>query len=350
MKEKLRKALADDMNIYRFKDETECEYNQRLIYSAGAAWVKTLVYGHSYADNNNKNNYNYVNTDIMYVESHLSKVLEAFLKCFEINTNWLKVDGSGNVGEKARALARLIVKIVLYTYNLAEIQSRRLIPLKTQYFKYGKELYLVRGEMKTSKITYSVGVAQWVKSNDMTEYETERKIVDVKGEDYYRIMDYGFAWKKADLRSEYLIFKKGSKGAYSKCWKPVDINDIPDGINILKLADKYNGGFVLVKRDSNGLKMAELDPWYIEEREIYRILYALNYKNNTPAEFLVKKKEGHYILRYSGAIPNYENRIITCCSWPYLTYDNKYFKIVPDFLWGIVESIILDLGAKIIYQ
>jgi hypothetical protein len=32
----------------------ECEYNQRLIYSAGAAWVKTLVYGHSYADNNNK--------------------------------------------------------------------------------------------------------------------------------------------------------------------------------------------------------------------------------------------------------------------------------------------------------
>lgn len=348
MKDELRKVLADDMNVYRFTYETEREYNQRLIYSAGAAWAKAFVYGHSYADN--KGNENYVNTDIMYVETHLSKVLKAYLNCFDIKDDWLETDGTVDVDEKARALAGHIVKEVLYTYNLAEIHSRRLSPLETQYFKYGKELYLVRGERQLSRTTYSVGVAQWVKDIDIKEYKVCRKIVDVKGEDYYQIMNSEFAWKNADLQSEYLIFETGSKGAYSKYWKPVDLDDITQQISILKLANEYNGGYLLVKRYKNELQIVELDPWYIEEREIYRILYALNYKNNTPAEFQTIKKDGFYILQFSGAIPKYEDRIIKCCSWPYKTYDDKYSKIVPGFLWGIVENTISDLGIKIIYQ
>ncbi|NLD47915.1 MAG: hypothetical protein GX660_12090 [Clostridiaceae bacterium] len=348
MKDKLRKVLADDMNVYRYTYETECEYNQRLIYSAGSAWAKALVYGHSYSDI--KSNENYVNTDIMYVETHLSKVLEAYLNCFDIKDDWLETDRADNVDEKARALAGHIVKELLYTYNLAQIHSRKLSPLKTQYFKYGKELFLVRGERQFSKTTYSVGVAQWIKESDIKEYKVHRKIVDVKGEDYYQIMNSEFTWKNTDLKSEYLKFETGSKGAYSKCWKPANLDDITQQISILKLANEYNGGYLLVKRYNNELLIAELDPWYIEEREIYRILYALNYKNNTPAEFQANKKEDYYILRFSGAIPKYEDRIIRCCSWPYKTYSDKYSKIVPGFLWSIVENIISDLGIKIIYQ
>jgi len=347
MKNKLKKELANNMNLYRFLNESECEYNQRLIYSAGAAWAKTLVFGHSYAEN--ENNEDYVNVDIMYVEMHLSKVLEAYLKCFDINPDWIKVGENGDVYEKARLLASHIVQELLYTNNLAKIQSRKLIPLEIRYFKYGNELYLVRGDRRFSDNVYSVGVAQWLKDNEIAEYKVSKKIVDVEGKDYYKIMDSEFKWKKAELTSEYLIFKTGSKGFYSKSWKPFNFKDIPQGISILKLANEYNGGYVLIKQVANDLQIAELDPWYIEEREIYRILYALNYKKGTLAEFQVKQYEDYYILHYSSAIPNYEDKIITSCSWQYKTYDNKYHKIVPGFLWEVVENTILKLGIKIIY-
>lgn len=347
MKDKFKKILANDMNIKKFSDESECEYNQRLIYSAGAAWAKTLVFGNSYTDN--KINKCYVNSDIMYVETHLSKVLEAFLKSLVVNEDWLYKDGIQKTDEGARILASQIIRDVIYTYNLAEISSRRLIPVEKQYHKYDEGLYLVRGESRFTKETYCVGVAQWIRGENTICSVLGKNMVDVKGKDYYKKMDMEFPWREADLPSEYLIFVKGSKGYYSKCWRTVDLSDLPQGINILRLASAYSGGYVLVKRKDDRVWMIELDPWYTDEKEVYRILYALNYENNTPAEFEGIKKVGYYILKYSGAIPNYENRIVMCCSWPYQTFDDRYSKIIPEFLWNIVERNITDLGIKIVY-
>ncbi|GKX31360.1 hypothetical protein SH1V18_38400 [Vallitalea longa] len=346
MKDKLIRILARDLKVNRFTDESECEYNERLIYSAGAAWAKTLVYGRSYADS--KLSDSFINTDIMYIETHLSKVLEAYLRCFDINLDWIKSTSASGYEGRARALASQIIKEVMYTYNLAQILSRRITSVKTSFYKYADNLYLIRGNVLNEKNVYSVGVAQWRKDDNLEDYMIDRKIINVAGKDYYSIMDKEFNWKDSDLNDNYLIFKLGYKGGYSKCWKPIKLNEIPLGISIIRLANAYNGGYILVKKNKGKLRIVELEPWYIEQKEIYRILYALNYKNGTPAEFKVKKKDDYYILRCSGGIPSYEDRIITCCSWPYMTFNNKYLRIIPCFLWEVVEKQINKLGIKLV--
>jgi hypothetical protein len=348
MRDELKKDMSEKMNIRRFINETECEFNQRLIYSAGAAWVKTLVYGYSYTNSNL--DCEFVNNDIMYIESHLSKVIEAYLKCFDINIDWIeKNDICGDV-EKSRAMASQIIKDTINTYSVAQVMSRRITPIKKKLYKYGENLYLVRGEVPMDKTIYSVGAVQWIVADNIDNYELDKKIVSIPVKNYYEIIDKEFIWKEKKLHSDFLIFRTGSKGSYSKCWRSIEVSDIPQGINILKLDSTFSGGYILVKKNNNKLLVSELDPWYIEEKEIYRILYTLNYKKNSPAEFKVIKREEHYILRYSSAIPNYENRIISSCSWPYVTYDDKYSKIVPDFLWGVVKNLLRDLEIKIIYQ
>ncbi|MFA9423138.1 MAG: hypothetical protein ACERLG_06150 [Sedimentibacter sp.] len=346
MKDKLIKTLARDLKVNRFTDESECEYNQRLIYSAGAAWAKTLVYGHSYTDS--KSNDSFINTDIMYIETHLSKVLEAYLRCFDINVDWIESISDSEYEGRAQALASQIIKEVVYTYNLTTILSRRITTVQIESYKYTDNLYLIRGNSLNEKSVYSVGVAQWKKEDNVEGYMIDRKIVNVSGKDYYRVMDEEFDWKESDLNGNYLIFKLGSKGAYSKCWKPINLNEIPQGISIIRLANDYNGGYILVKKNKDKLRIVNLEPWYIEQKEIYRILYALNYENGTSAEFNVKKKDDYYILRCMGGIPTYEDRIITCCSWPYMTFNNKYSRIVPSFLWEIVEKQINELGIKLV--
>lgn len=347
MKNKLIKSIENDLGLTRFIDELECDYFQRLIYSSGAAWAKALVYGNSYADYEAE--YEYANTDIMYIESHLSKILESFLKSFKINPHWMGDKSDASYFEQARTLASCIIKDVLYSYNLAKVGSRRITSVDNSFIKYSENAFLVRGEVFKSKNIFSVGVAQWKIAENVDNYSVDRKIINVSGEDYYKIMHDEFDWWKTDLTGKYLMFQKGSIGAYSRCWKLIDIKDLSEGINILKV-DDINGGYLLTKKENGELYIVELDPWYIDKREIYRILYGLNYNNGTPAEYKIMERSDHIIVNFSSALPEYEDRIIKSCSWPYSKYDSDYSRIIPRFLWSIVEDQITCMGIKLVVQ
>ncbi|PKM52142.1 MAG: hypothetical protein CVV02_03915 [Firmicutes bacterium HGW-Firmicutes-7] len=343
MKDKLIKSMSKDLNIVRFLNETECEFNQRLIYSAGAAWAKTLVYGHSYVEIQEEKGY--PNADIMYIESHLAKVLEMYLKCFEINLDWMDSD---NPEQFARNLAGHLIAQVLYSYCLAKINSRRITKVPVRYVDFGDK-YLIRGSVDFNRNVFTVGASQWIAGEYVAPIIEDFASIRVLGKDYYDVMIREFEWKGNELQSHYQIFMIGSKGQYSKCWKHIEIKDIPQGISLLKLEDEYNGGFFLVDKKKNEYKIADLDPWYVEKKEVYRIMYALNYFNDTKAEYKVKDMQEYYIIRCSSALPEYESRILMACSWPYAMYNNNHLRIVPQSLWSIVLEKISNLGVDIIY-
>ena len=345
MKNRLRTKIASDMNIRPFQDEPDCNFNQRLIFSAGSAWAKTLVYGRSYADV--KNEYDFVNTDIMYIQSHLAKVIEGYLEIFDISREWL--GGEINIDMQASALASQILKDVLYAFNIAEINSRRITPIKPELYKY-HDKFLVRGEWPSGKTVYSVGAAQWICTADLVAYKEDRRVIDVEGRCYYNLIEHQVEWHEEALNSNYLMFFEGEKRGYSKSWKPIVASDIPCKVVMLKLADECNGGYFLARKGNDGIEVLTLDPWYIEEKEIYRILYAINYHNGTPTEFHVKQYTDFYELKFSSALPKYEDRIIKSCSWPYGTFDSKYVRIVPRCLWGVAENVLTFLGINIKYQ
>lgn len=346
MNTKLLNTIENDLRINRFIDELESDYYQRIIYSVGASWAKTLVFGNSYSDD--KSDDDFVNTDIMYIEVHLSKVLLSFLKSFDIDSKWLGYEDEFDYISQARVLASHIVDEVIYSYNLAKVNSRRITPVESSLIKYSDNIFLVKGHLFKEKNVFSVGVSQWKIDENINNYFVDSKIIEVLGKDYYKVMNDEFIWKKSNLKGNYLVFKTGSKGAYSRCWKPIDIKKINQNINILKNPDEFNGGYFLIKKINNELYVSDLDPWYIEKKEIYRILYSLNYNNGTPAEFRIEKRIDHVLIRFSSALPEHENRLIKSCSWPYMNYDNKYFRIVPKFLWEIVEKQLCNMGIKLV--
>lgn len=343
MRDRLIKALEDDMNIRQFVGESKCDYNQRLLYSAGAAWAKTLVYGHSYADRNENEEDDFVNTDILYISSNLSKVLESYLQCFDINLDWIRNDKYTDINIQARALSTQIVEDVISSYNLAKILTRRISPIPNSFYKYDKDLYLIRGNVLNDKSIYTVGVAQW-KLGHQEEYLIDRKVIDIKGKDYYQTMDKTFNWKVFNITGDHLIFTLGSKGSFHKCWKPIELGNIPKGISMMKSSDNNNQGYFLVKKIDDNLQIATLDPWYANEYEINRILYALNFENGTPAKFRIKKTEDYSLINCYSRLPSYEERILIASSWPYKTFYDSNSRIVPNFLWGYIEKTIRDLG------
>lgn len=90
MIEELKRQMSYDLNLYRYKNELLREHNQRLIYSGLASWVRTLICGNSISDLMGDVNNKF--PDIMYVQSNLTKVAEAFLKSFDIDEYWIEVE------------------------------------------------------------------------------------------------------------------------------------------------------------------------------------------------------------------------------------------------------------------
>ncbi|GAU78662.1 hypothetical protein [Fusibacter sp. 3D3] len=345
MKKELQTKVAKDLNINKFQNETENEYNQRLLYSAASLWVKTLIHGSSVKDIKHENMIVY--PDIMYVQGHLSKVIKAYIRCLEMNLDWIEYQYS-DIDEVAMDIARTVMKEMIYTNNIAEIKSRKMAMVPLQYYSYNDWIQM-RGAMNFDKEVISLGVSQWMQAISTKNVIEEQRVVNVKGNRYYELIVKNFIWKKASLKASYKIFKEGSVKKYSKCWIPYVREKVTDGIHIIKEVSEFNGGYILVKHDDENVQMSVLDPWYTESYEIYRILYALNVHNGTRAQFKVKDKEEYKILYYASALPAYENKIILSLSWPYSYYGDKYARIIPNFIWHVAEGLLRDLGVDIIF-
>lgn len=345
MYSELKQRIESDLCINKFKLESEEQYNQRLIYSVLAMWAKTFVYGQPI--NSKENELGYIDTHILYIQSNLKRIIRAYIDIFPINITWLNKDDK-DLDESISNLASYIINELKYTYNIASLGEGRVTLPPSKNIFYSGEYEQVFGSILHNREMISVGVSQWNKKLD--NKDIDKWIINLSANEYIKFMNKTFRWKEKELKLNYFIFAPGKRKAYSKCWRELKEKNIPQGISIVKSADKFEEGYALIKKDNNSIKISELDPWYKENKEIYRILLALNYNNKTPAQFNVKNYEDYKILYMNTAIPSYENRIIISCSWPYGVYDNKYIRIIPNELWDIVQHKLSFLGIDLIEQ
>lgn len=335
------RKIGCDLNITKFKNETENEYTQRVIFSASSMWVRMLIYGKSVEDFGN------VYPDIMYVQTRLAKVINGYLECMEVNLDWITVNDAG--GKIEMKLASAIITEMLETYNIGEVNERQLCHVPYNHFSYGNWVQ-IRGNDSYASDIYSIGVSQWKKKEVDAEYEIESKIIDQKGENYVGHLRNNSTWKTVSDILNFNIFQVGLERGYSKCWKPYINSKVKDGFYLIKEQSEFNGGYSLLEKKNGILQIATIEPWYIETREIYRIMYALNYENGTPAKFRLRVHEDYIILALTSALPDYENRIILSLSWPYRDFSDKYVRIISNKNLDTIEKLILDLGAELVYN
>ena len=335
------RKIGCDLNITKYEKETDNEYTQRVIFSASSMWVRTLIYGNNIEDNSE------VYPDIMYVQSRLAKVINAYLDCMEVNLDWITEDDvDSNV---AMRFANAIITEMLETHNIGEVNERQLCHVPYEQINYGKWIQ-IRGNASYSSDIYSVGVSQWMKREKDIECVIEPKIITHNGETYVSHLREASSKKTVSELLTYNIFQVGFERGYSKCWKPYVDSKVKDGIYLLKDQSEFNGGYSLLEKKNNNLQIATIDPWYIETREIYRIMYALNFENKTPAKHVLRDYGDYKVLYLASALPDYENRIVLSLSWPYRYFSDKYARIISNENIDTIDKIISDLGAELVYQ
>lgn len=340
MIEELKKQMSVDLNIFRYRNELTKEYNQRLIYSGLASWVRTLICGNPISDLPGNGDEKF--PDIMYVQSNLTKVAEAFLKSFDIDDTWIGGEEGKN---KASLLASEIVQRMIYLNEIVKINSRQLapVPVKSYLYKGWTHCY---GNDTFDRKCMTLGLSQWV-NKEIEGAKEKKRIICIKGKDYIEHIITHFEWNNAHLHGGYELFRVGSERRYSKSWVPFDNQKLHDGLYLLKDARSFEPGYTLVKKDRGKLSTSFLDSWYVESREVYRIMYALNLYNGTPAKFRIKDMGDYFILFYPSRLPEEENKLFFSLSWPYNSYQDKFARIFPKQVLELVREEIENIGAYI---
>lgn len=335
------RKIAEDLNVRKYEKETDCEYTQRVIFSASSVWVRTLIFGNNFEESAD------VYPDIMYVQSRLAKVINAYLHIMEVSIDWIsKDDDNSNVAMK---IAIDIIDEMIYTYNIGKVNERQLCHVPYEQIAYGDWIQ-IRGNSNFSKDIYSIGVSQWCKNKKEVEYKIEHKIINQNANTYITKLKEGLNWKTVTNLLTYNVFQVGFDRGYSKCWRPYIDSKSKDGFYLLKEQSQFNGGYLLLEKSNSILKVAVIDPWYIETREIYRIMYTLNYINRTPAKHKLYDYGEYSVLYLASALPDYENRILLSLSWPYRYFSDKYARIISNDNIQIIEKLISDIGAELVYK
>lgn len=346
----LIRQIATDLNINRYRNESDKEYGNRLIYTALGVWARTLVLGRAYTDLSyeTKNiNTDYNNVDIMHMQYRLSQIANGMLRTIPHYNEWI---GSNTIEKHASNLASQIIKNLIFCYELSQLDDIRRVtssPIRNANFK-NNELILGGQQWKIfNESVFCVGLGRWIKSR--TAPQNYKEIFNlpnyIHNEYYDTLLDSAF-WKEGKPEGKYKIFNTGTGLFYNKAWDSFNISKFPRGISLLKSID-VDGGYLLVNNNGEKILAARLDKWYYEEKEIYRIMYVLDKHNDTPAVFRAKVYDDYVLLHCHSKLPNSEMRILLMSSWPKRFYNDCYYRIIPKFIWEEVKTVLIDLGIEI---
>ncbi|MBU3191747.1 hypothetical protein K9O30_20515 [Clostridium bowmanii] len=345
----LIEQLSCDLNIIKFKVETEEEYGNRLIYSALVAWARVQVLGKSYTDiyYAKKDELDYHNVDVMHIQSRLSQVAYGMLNAIAHSYKWNK---SIDFESCANSISSSVIEQLIFCYELSKVNNRRLTPSPERVATFTKNKLMLGGVRWEGTNLYSVGMGRWSTASEPSiNYKCIFNLPTCSAVEYCKKLKKNAEWQENELNNMYQIFKLGNDNWYSKSW--VDFNNakVPRGLSLLKSME-IDGGYFLLKNDDDGILSAKLDKWYYDEKEIYRIMYSLNAYNETPAIFMAEKYNDYILLKLNSLLPNSEMRILIMSSWPQKTYDDSFRRIIPRFLWYDVKKCLNELGIIIKFK
>lgn len=340
------RQIAFDLNIQQFQSESEHEYGHRLLYSALAAWARVQVLGKSFMDASvqTADELDYHAVDILHIRNRLAQVAYGLLHVLSYDQEWVK---NLSIDEASGRLAGSITEMLLFCRELSRLNNRLITVSPWRKADFNDNQLIMGGTEWKGKQLYSVGIGRWLpRKQAKVNYKEIAGIPACSLQEYYSSMLNDVAWEKGSLPEAFNIFKTGSNRWYAKAWIASSSSQalkIPQGISLMQRLGT-DGGYFMVKREGSDIRIANLDKWYNEEKELYRMMYMLDSRNHSCAVFKVKRCSDHVILHCHSALPNAETRLLLLSSWPYRSFDDKYRRIIPVHLWPSVESWLIELG------
>lgn len=321
------RAMSKDMNIKRYKSETDISYSYRLVYSALGQWCLRSASSPN-------------NPITKHAQSLLlNNILDGFLFSFpELNDSFHSDEQNNTVSVFIRRVYEETRYLITTSDNrniIADIDRGINIGDKHLFFGLRKPIFIA-------------GLGVFVENNNFPITWREALILDNLTWEQYLSSQFDIVlFSERDITAEELqFFNPKSSNSPSSSWE----SHMTTEESIARKTP--DGPFFKVKKVDNKFFYCEMmqneNKDNLTSYEYRRLYFALKHFYQKPIEARIKKLDDEYSeITIKGHLPNREYYLLLLCSWPDMVFTNKYKFIIKNIFIDFVTEVLNNIAIEV---
>lgn len=333
MEKDLLQTIAFDLGITRYSSESNTKFNNRVIYSAIACWIKAASQDQPVSKNQSEG------VSRRHIHDKCSRVLSAFLPRYHSSIPWFTCDN-----ENVDAITLLRSRLLRHQ-ELINVGFSTNVSLSTvRYERLSENLETIHGMLFLPGARYD-GIALTRKPIP-AENTTTPTIIPVNQwlEEYVKTAWWEVFDVSKEESLEYFDARTLTFTLY-QCWQTLRPKPMDKYILVRRPVNVIPREYLLVDTRSN--KMHRIDPVLKELNEHRRFMFALRAAANNPVPGQVTKYPDHVHLNIRAYLPEKETQLLEAYAWPHSSINDRLEWDMSIPVWNYISPFLTALGMAI---
>ncbi len=337
MKDRILYAMANDLGIDRFENESEMQYCSRVLYSAMASWVKAAALDRPVTS---------IQGDVpgvgrRHIFDKCTVVLNEMLKRYPESRPWFEMEP-----ETGNPIGVLQGRLIRHGDLLQVGFGTNLILAGSSQMPLSGRVECRKGEILLQDTYYS-GIAMLLKTQESTVFKPE-PVMDVTA--WFEDFVHSAWWKTEGIDKDVQYFNayKKSKNNYS-CWQSERPKPVK-GIWFARRNICQNGYEYYLLRQDEYLYEHRVDPFLQKVSEHRRFMMAMRHMAGNDVPIEVYHYTDHVLVKLRIHLPQKENSLLETYAWPHNSIVDKREWDMGELVWEFVKPHLCGLGIKLIEE
>ena len=333
MDDKILAAMASDMNITKYKTESESQYCTRILYYAVACWIKTAATDKVLGSDENSG------VSRRHIIDRCVPILNELLLRHPLSKQWFmpEADAENPVSLiRTRLIRHGDLLNVGFNTNLI-LANQAIVPLNESVAAY-------KGVLLNPQTYYS-GIATL--GNLVSAYTSSSQIIDAVS--WFNEYINSAWWEKVNGFDESTQFYNASctsRNNYS-CWQSIMPASAKDIVFARRTVNNAGYEYFLIRLKYGNYYIHRIDPFLQEIGEHRRFMFALRSlsENKIPCQITVHSD--HISLKMWVRLPQKELTLLESYAWPHNSISDVLEWDMELSVWSITRPFFEALGFKI---
>ena len=322
------------MGIFKYENESERQYCNRVLYSAMASWIKAVALDQPVTSEQMDN----PGVSRRHISDKCTAILNEVLKRFPESKLWFESEKT-----QESPIAFLLSRLLRHGDILQVGFETNLILAGRNETILSDRIKCRKGEVLSEGTFYSgIAMLQKVQKSEVFEPEAVKEAA-VWFEDYIK----SAWWKETEIDDNVQYFNacKRTKNNHL-CWQTERPEPVK-GVWLIRRTIYKNGYEYFLIRKDEGLYKHQIDSFLQEMGEHRRFMIAMRYMADNAVPVQAERYSDHISLNLRIHLPQKESTLLETYAWPHNAATDRLEWDMDEAVWRFIKPHLYNLGLKL---
>lgn len=334
MEDRILHTMAADLGIFKYENESERQYCNRVLYSAMASWIKAVALDQPVTSEQMDN----PGVSRRHISDKCTAILNEVLKRFPESKLWFESEKT-----QESPIAFLLSRLLRHGDILQVGFETNLILAGRNETILSDRIKCRKGEVLSEGTFYSgIAMLQKVQKSEVFEPEAVKEAA-VWFEDYIK----SAWWKETEIDDNVQYFNacKRTKNNHL-CWQTERPEPVK-GVWLIRRTIYKNGYEYFLIRKDEGLYKHQIDSFLQEMGKHRRFMIAMRYMADNAVPVQAERYSDHISLNLRIHLPQKESTLLETYAWPHNAATDRLEWDMDEAVWRFIKPHLYNLGLKL---